>query len=340
MANTEKKRRASRRRTELLLAPVYVPAMLRVIDSLRTDQRLLDGEDLDLEHIKIESLDGTPLHMTACGQGEDAVFFVHGWTCNESIFRFQQDHFRDRYRIYTLELRGHGKSGVPASLDYHPDRLVEDLKAAIDHVGPDSFVVAGHSMGGFTAFKWFEHFGNERKGSLKGLGIIDSTGTDLVEGIVMGTAVKRIYPMPLSNLLTGLGRYNGPTDQLIAAIKDTSAAYMAVRWGAFGKRPKGEQVEHVREMVLSTPMTTLSLAAKACFDFHYDYFLPSVDVPVALLVGDRDKLTNRESNERTAGLLPDARLRVFEGAGHCAMLERREDFNAALESFLYDVFSS
>ncbi|HEY5526602.1 MAG TPA: alpha/beta hydrolase [Candidatus Anoxymicrobiaceae bacterium] len=231
MANTEKKRRASRRRTELLLAPVYVPAMLRVIDSLRTDQRLLDGEDLDLEHIKIESLDGTPLHMTACGQGENAVFFVHGWTCNESIFRFQQDHFRDRYRIYTLELRGHGKSGVPASLDYHPDRLAEDLKAAIDHVGP-------------------------------------------------------------------------------------------------------------KEMVLSTPMTTLSLAAKACFDFHYDYFLPSVDVPVALLVGDRDKLTNRESNERTAGLLPDARLRVFEGAGHCAMLERREDFNAALESFLYDVFSS
>jgi len=92
--------------------------------------------------------------------------------------------------------------------------------------------------------------------------------------------------------------------------------------------------------VMSTPMTTLSLAAKACFDYHYEYFLPSVDVPVALLVGDRDKLTNRESNERTASLLPDARLKVFEGAGHCAMLERHDDFNEELGSFLDEVFSN
>ena len=117
-----------------------------------------------------------------------------------------------------------------------------------------------------------------------------------------------------------------------------TTAYGMVRWGAFGKKPKGAQVEHVRDMVLGTPMTTLSLAAKACLDFHYDYYLPEVDVPVILLVGDKDKLTNREANERNAGLLPDARLKVFEGAGHCSLLERRSEFNAALEAFLDEVF--
>jgi pimeloyl-ACP methyl ester carboxylesterase len=325
--------------SEIAGACVFAPTLLRVMDALRPNEDHLDCEGLELEDIEIESLDGTRLHMTACGEGMDTLFFVHGWTCNESIFRFQQEQFRDRFRIYTLELRGHGASAIPESLDYHPDRLAEDLQAAISYVKPRSFAVAGHSLGGFTAFKWFEHFGSGYKGKLKGLVIIDSTGTDLVDGIVFGKAIRHIYPTPLSTVLSGLGRHNRISQAIKGAVSDTSVAYTVVRWGAFGRKPKREHVEHVREMVLGTNMTSLSLAAKACLDYHYEYYLPEVDVPVSLLVGDRDKLTNREANELTASLLPEARVAVFEGAGHCAMLERRDEFNAEMEGFLSDIFA-
>lgn len=325
---------------EAVLATLYLPALVRRMDARRPCDDHICGDGLELEHIEIASVDGTPLHMTACGEGPETLFFVHGWTCNESIFRFQQEHFRDRYRIYTLELRGHGRSAIPESLDYHPDRLAEDLESAIEHVQPGSFVVAGHSLGGFTTFKWFERFGGARRDGLKGLAIIDSTGTELTDGIVFGRAVERLYPMPLSHILKGLGRHNRISGAVKRALRDTSVAYLIVRWGAFGKKPKREHVEHVREMVLNTPMASMSLAAKACLDYDYEYFLPSVDVPVSLLLGDRDKLTNYDSNKRTAGLLPDARMSVFEGAGHCAMLERREDFNEELASFLRDVFGA
>src|SRR5450759_5806703 len=60
------------------------------------------------------------------------------------------------------------------------------------------------------------------------------------------------------------------SDALKSAARESSLAYGLVRWGAFGKRPRGQHVEHVREMVLSTPMTTMALAAKSLFDFHYD----------------------------------------------------------------------
>jgi len=337
--DNEEARRLAYERRARLAAPVFLPAMWRVLDSLRKDvDGDLNADDLELEHIEVTSLDGTRLHMTACGEGDSSLFFVHGWTCNESIYRFQQRHFADDYRVYTLELRGHGASAIPESLDYHPERLAEDLEAAIRHVGPESFVIGGHSMGGFTAFKWFERFGSEAKGKLKGMAIIDSTGTDLSEGMVMGSAIKRLYPFPIGNVLKEMGRRSRISDMVREAIKETSAAYGMVRWGAFGSKPKGAHVEHVRDMVLGTHMTTLALAAKACLDFHYDYYLPKVDVPVMLLVGDRDKLTNREVNERTAALLPDARLKVFEGAGHCSLLERREDFNGELEAFLAEVF--
>ncbi len=321
-------------------AALFAPRAIRMIDSRRTDCDHLTGEGLHLEHFRIESRDGTPLHVTGCGEGDDALFLVHGWTCNESVFRFQQAHFQDRYRVYTLELRGHGSSGIPADLDYHPERLAEDLQAALERFEPRSFAVAGHSLGGFTTFKWFERFGRAYRGRLKGLVIIDSTGTDLVDGIVLGSVIGRLYPVPLSHVLCVLGRRNRISQALKKAVRNTSFAYAVVRWGAFGRRPVGEHVEHVREMVLDTNMTSLALAAKACLDYHCDYYLPSVDVPVSLLVGERDKLTSRASNERTAGMLPDARLKVFEGAGHCAMIERRDDFNREMESFLEEVFST
>jgi len=57
-------------------------------------------------------------------------------------------------------------------------------------------------------------------------------------------------------------------------------------------------------------------------------------------VGDRDKLTDLPSNRRTVELLPDAELVVFPDAGHCTLLERRDEFNAELEAFLDRAFSA
>lgn len=329
----------TRQRKALLAAPVYVPAFWRLIDGFREDGTDgLSEEGLDIEHVEILSLDGTPLHMTVCGKGPKTLFFVHGWTCNETVYRFQQRHFKDRYRIYSVELRGHGSSSIPESLDYHPDRLAEDLEAAVRYAKPRTFAVCGHSMGGFTAFKWFELFGAKYKGRLKGLAIIDSTGTDLAEGVVFGSVMKRTYPIPLGGLLKWVGHNNKVSDLIKGAVKETHLAYGIVRWAAFGKRPKGDHVEHMRKMILATPMTSLALAAKACMDYHVEYFLPQVDVPVILLLGDRDKLTNLEVNRRTADLLPDARMKVYVGAGHCSLLERRDEFNADLDAFLSEIW--
>jgi pimeloyl-ACP methyl ester carboxylesterase len=322
----------------LLMTPLAVPAAVRKMDRWRSDDGRLPEPGAPGEDVEVTSSDGTRVRLTVRGSGESTLFLVHGWMCDQTIFRFQQEHFSDRYTVVSLDLRGHGSSDVPDSLDYHPDRLAEDLKAAVDYIGPTHFVVAGHSMGGFTAFKFYERFGEEYSGSLKGMAIIGSTGTDLVEGLIFGRLVDVVYPLPLSSLLRTLGRHNRFSDRIIGTVKDSPIAYIVVRLMAFGKKPEGSQVEFVREMLLNTPMTTISLAAKGCLDFHYEYFLPRVEVPVALLVGDRDRLTSLASNRRTAELLPQARLAVFPGAGHCSLLETPAEFNLELERFLDEAF--
>lgn len=336
-----RQRRRSRAVARLALrsVPLLGPGIARRLDH-RRDQKAMEpyaaapgGVDL-----WTESGDGTRLHLLSHGQGGKVVFLVHGWTCNATIYRYQQERFRKNYRVVTLELRGHGLSQVPASLDYSPDRLVEDLKAAVDFIDPESFVVAGHSMGGFTALRFHRLYGEEYQGRLKGLVVIDSSGLPLTEGIIFGGLLARLYPFPLDLLLRFVGKHGSRLDGLKDLLKETSFAYLLVRWGAFGKRPAGEEVELVRKMVMNTPLASVALAAKACIDFDNLEALPGVDVPVLLLVGERDKLTDLEVNRKTADLLPRARLITFPDAGHCTLLERSEEFNKELDAFFTSVF--
>ena len=59
------------------------------------------------------SVDGATIHWTSVGSGAQAVIFVHGWTCDESSWREQVPVVSKNHRVITLDLPGHGKSGMP-----------------------------------------------------------------------------------------------------------------------------------------------------------------------------------------------------------------------------------
>jgi pimeloyl-ACP methyl ester carboxylesterase len=54
------------------------------------------------------------------------------------------------------------------------------------------------------------------------------------------------------------------------------------------------------------------------------------DVPAAVLVGDRDRLTPPRCAESIAAALPGTELTICPGAGHMLMLERPDEVSAAL----------
>src|SRR5690349_24133656 len=59
------------------------------------------------------SVDGVSIHSTVRGSGPKTIVFVHGWTCDESSWDNQVPVFDKNYRVITLDLPGHGKSGSP-----------------------------------------------------------------------------------------------------------------------------------------------------------------------------------------------------------------------------------
>lgn len=57
--------------------------------------------------------------------------------------------FRDRYRVVSVDLRGHGESDHPGA--YSILHFVADLRATVEHLGLDRPVLVAHSLGGHVA---------------------------------------------------------------------------------------------------------------------------------------------------------------------------------------------
>jgi pimeloyl-ACP methyl ester carboxylesterase len=55
-----------------------------------------------------------------------------------------------RFRLWGVDLRGHGDAGVPDSGDFAWELLAADLLAVIDHLGLPRVRAFGHSVGGAT----------------------------------------------------------------------------------------------------------------------------------------------------------------------------------------------
>ena len=61
-----------------------------------------ESKFVDVDHLKV--------HYTNYGKGETALFFVHGWACDETVWSEQAPALAEKIRVITIDLPGHGRS--------------------------------------------------------------------------------------------------------------------------------------------------------------------------------------------------------------------------------------
>jgi pimeloyl-ACP methyl ester carboxylesterase len=76
-----------------------------------------------------------------------AVVLVHGWAGNRTYWDEQVDDLAERFHVVTLDLGGHGESGLGRT-DWNLASFGDDVVAVVEDVGPEKVVLVGHSMGG------------------------------------------------------------------------------------------------------------------------------------------------------------------------------------------------
>jgi pyruvate dehydrogenase E2 component (dihydrolipoamide acetyltransferase) len=84
------------------------------------------------------------------GQDGDVVLLIHGYGGDRNSWLFLQEPLATRYRVYALDLPGHGTSGKDVGTD--PATVLADaVIGVLDAVGADRTHLVGHSMGGAVA---------------------------------------------------------------------------------------------------------------------------------------------------------------------------------------------
>jgi pimeloyl-ACP methyl ester carboxylesterase len=93
------------------------------------------------------TVDGIQLHSSSKGNGPRTVILVHGWTCDDTTWESQVPVLSKEYRVVTLDLPGHGKSGSPEDGALSMDLFARAVEAVRAETRADCIVVVGRSMG-------------------------------------------------------------------------------------------------------------------------------------------------------------------------------------------------
>ena len=95
------------------------------------------------------------LHIEARGTGP-AVVFTHGFGRTGDTWAPQAEALAGDHHVVTWDLRGHGRSQIPAGLYTREDAL-DDLAAVVDAAmaeGDGPALLVGHSLGGYFSLAY------------------------------------------------------------------------------------------------------------------------------------------------------------------------------------------
>ena len=103
----------------------------------------------------------TKIHYTAKGDGEP-IILLHGFLENSSMWNSLEKELSKKYKVYALDLPGHGKTEAIGYI-HTMEEYAALLLAFADHQQLESFRVIGHSMGGYVALALAEFISDRIK---------------------------------------------------------------------------------------------------------------------------------------------------------------------------------
>jgi sigma-B regulation protein RsbQ len=87
------------------------------------------------------------LDYTLSDKGDITLVFVHGAFIDKDYWLAQIDYFNTNYKVVTIDLAGHGRSGKNRD-DWSIQALGEDIVTIINELKLSNIILIGHSLGG------------------------------------------------------------------------------------------------------------------------------------------------------------------------------------------------
>jgi pimeloyl-ACP methyl ester carboxylesterase len=262
---------------------------------------------------------GVRVHYRVVGDpAKPAVVLLHGYGDAFTAWDGWIPVLAEHYRVYALDLPGHGLTRAPEGYALSSTGFVDVLEAFAEKAGLAHFALAGNSMGGGVAWN-FAVLHGER---LSALVLVDAAGWP--------TAAPKELPLAFRILQYRLGRWflahidNHPLIEagLKQDVHDPAVITPAFvdRWAALQRAPGHRAI--------------LMSAAPASFASASTETLGTLRVPTLVLHGETDTLIPIESGRKFAAAIPGARLIAYPNVGHLPQVEIPEQSAKDVAAFL------
>jgi pimeloyl-ACP methyl ester carboxylesterase len=290
---------------------------------------------------RVTSFDGTELAVNEGGpEGAPTLLFAHGFSIDMTAWHYQWKRFSKEYRCVLYDQRGHGRSAPAASGDYSIDALGQDVKAVLDAAASKGPVVLiGHSMGGMSIMSFAALHPEEFGRRVRAVALANTAASDIVQEFLSGIGIR--MTSTAFHLAERLARNPARVYKLRARAlgRGANLAFLVARATNFSPQASATLVDYVVGVAARAPAAIWTDILASLVNLDLSHALEHITVPTLVVAGDVDRLTPPATSRAIQAKLPDGRLTVLHGAGHCAMLERHENFNRVLSGFLAEVLA-
>jgi len=261
---------------------------------------------------------GIRTRVLEAGSGP-ALVMIHGTGGHLEAYARNVRELSAHYRIVLYDMVGHGYTDKP-DRPYTIDVLSDHLVAVLDALGIEQAHLSGESIGGWVA-AWTAAHHPERVGRL----VLNTPGNITNKPEVMA-AVR---------------------DSSLKAVREASPETVRARveWLFHDTTMVSDELVALRLAIYTQPgfLTAMTnIVAVQDWEYREPYawspeWCGRITAPTLLLWTDHDPTGTVEEAELLREWIPDARVKVIEGAGHWPQWEKPDEFHEAHLRFLSGV---
>jgi len=242
-----------------------------------------------------------------CGEEKDGtIVWLHGFNDEPDSFLRTAARLVRRYRVVAPAMPGFGEGWVDPNERHTLEAYGAWLREVVRDLGGTRYHLMGNSLGGTTAIAIAAAEGPERIASLVA---VNSGGLDLTGVRSVNDEMRDGQNLFAVRDREGFERFLGR----VFARQPFIPRPVRVRLAAELRRSADWYERLVADMLETTVHPSTSGASVTN--------LAEVRVPTLVVWGDRDTLFPLSHGEHLARIIPDAKLAVLEGVGHCPHLE-------------------
>ena len=262
------------------------------------------------------------IFYTAKGEGKP-LLLIHGYGAGMWVWEKQIEALSQFYRVYALDLIGHGFSDRP-KISYTPETYIHFLRDFMDGVGIEKATLIGNSMGGGVAWATAILF-PERVDRLI---LIDCVPPNVLqqvknESFRMLTAIKDIPLLPY--LVMAVRNKSSIRKILLECISNIKLVTPEV---------VDRQVQLSRIKGTTWALYSTFQHAREALKLEDRFSL--IRKPTLFIWGEKDLIFPPHVGEKLHHAIAGSKFRRIEKSGHIPMWETPDEVNQAILDFLQE----